>query len=163
MPNYKNGLIYKIDVGGEIYIGSTCDLNQRKLNHKDRAFNKNSDKYNCKLYKKIRDCNKWEMSLLELYPCNDRVELCKKEQEYIDKLKPTLNTQLLVYSGLSRKEYEKLHNKTETRLKSREKYYNKVSHYVTCECGAKIQFCSLERHRKSNKHLNHLDDLTGLK
>ena len=83
------GLIYKIVIGDNCYIGSTTNLIRRQGEHN---CNLNSDNYNYLLYKKCRE-HKIENIILELV--EDEVEeedLKIREQFYINKLLPTLNT-----------------------------------------------------------------------
>lgn len=86
----------------EFYIGSTNKLSSRKSHHKKNVHNKVSKKYWCKLYRYIREHGDWEsfeVIVLETGKCEDTLTIeqskafiKQKEQEYIDKLKPTLNT-----------------------------------------------------------------------
>ena len=91
--------IYKISCNDDsitdFYIGSTNDFNRRKKEHKTRC--NSSDKKYCalKIYQFIRDNNGWDnftMSIIETFNCEDKINALKKEQEYINNLKPTLNT-----------------------------------------------------------------------
>jgi len=98
MPNYENGLIYKLCCKDanitDIYIGSTTSFRHRKAGHKSDCNNENSKKYNFNLYKCIRENGgflNWEMILVEYYSCKTKLELEKKEREIIEELKPTLN------------------------------------------------------------------------
>jgi len=101
MVNYGNGLIYKLcckntNIKDE-YIGSTTDFTERKRTHKKRCNNTNSKSYNTKVYKFIRDnggfCN-WSMILVEKYPCNDKLELTKRERHFIELFESKLNCQI---------------------------------------------------------------------
>jgi methionine synthase I (cobalamin-dependent) len=93
--NYKNACIYKIVCKNpeieDFYIGSTTNFRARKYRHKS----------NCKcnetifLYDFIRangDWANWDMILLETCKNIENArQLEKKEREYFDELKPTLN------------------------------------------------------------------------
>lgn len=86
-------IIYKIycDSLSDIYIGSTNNLNRRIVYHKKDCYNKNLSKYNNKLYTFIRDnvgFDNWKFKILESF----NEERKKKEQYYINKLNPSLNT-----------------------------------------------------------------------
>jgi group I intron endonuclease len=79
----------------EFYIGSTNNFSSRKCKHKKSVCNKTSKKYWCKLYQYIRANGGWEsfeMSVLEAGTCEGKEYIKQKEQEYINKLKPTLNS-----------------------------------------------------------------------
>ena len=101
MPNYQNGLIYKLcckdtDIT-DIYIGSTTSFRHRKSLHKFSCNNEKNNNYNRNVYKFIREnggWKNWEMILIEYYKCDTKLELEKREREVIENLKPTLNKQI---------------------------------------------------------------------
>lgn len=90
--------IYKIidkNNNEEFYIGSTNNFSSRKSHHKKNVNNKSGKKYWCKVYQYIRANGNWEnfdIIILEAGTCEDKEYYKQKEQEYIDKLKPTLNS-----------------------------------------------------------------------
>jgi group I intron endonuclease len=92
---YKEGKIYKIvnDVDGKIYIGSTCSkFNKRRNEHVSLA----KKKPNRPVYAHFNTIG-WEtfkLVLIELYPCNSKMELEKRERYWIEQLKPELNVHL---------------------------------------------------------------------
>lgn len=93
MERYKNGKVYRMNVGDEIYVGSTCaPLPKRKGEHKRK-----SKVYpNRRLYKAIMEIG-WEnvsIILIEEYPCNNKMELERRERYWIDELRPSLNIQI---------------------------------------------------------------------
>lgn len=84
---YHNGKIYKIvnDIDDKVYIGSTCQpLYKRLFEHKLRV---KHDK-NRQLYKHYNDIGVEQMKiiLVEEYKCNNKMELLKKEREYIENI-----------------------------------------------------------------------------
>jgi hypothetical protein len=89
---YSNGKIYKIiNLLDEtkIYVGSTCKLLcQRMATHRQDAKNKN-----LKLYLEMRaSCiNNFKIILIENYQCNNKEELRRREQYWIEQLKPFYN------------------------------------------------------------------------
>ena len=93
MPDYQKGKVYKIQnlKNDEIYVGSTCTpLCTRMAQHRvSSKLLKNQSKF----YNTMRKlgAREFEIILLENYPCKDKDELRAKEDEYIQKLKPTLN------------------------------------------------------------------------
>jgi hypothetical protein len=98
MVNYNNGLIYKLCCKDphikDEYIGSTCNFNRRKQQHKDSCYyERDGTHYNLKVYQKIRETgwDNWDMVLIEKVSCEDKMELHKKEREFIERLKPSLN------------------------------------------------------------------------
>ena len=81
---YSNGKIYKLQCAdGYFYIGSTCsDLTTRLKNHKSVCNNRDS-----KLYKHIKTISWNDVSivLLEDFPSETKLDLRKRENEYIEK------------------------------------------------------------------------------
>jgi group I intron endonuclease len=117
MSDYSKSRIYKIycDIDGvdEIYVGSSRDLNVRIAKHKYDCTNSKSNNYNFKLYRYIRDNNGWEnftVEILQRYSCENEIQLHIKEQEWIDKLKPTLNERKGYLSASDKKEYQKVYD-----------------------------------------------------
>ena len=79
---YLNGKIYKIRIGKYFYIGSTCRTLKRRLQmHLYNYKIENSKFYN--FIKKNKGL-KISIQLLKNYPCNDRTELIKEEDIYIN-------------------------------------------------------------------------------
>ena len=95
---YDKFCIYKIyqpELPDLIYIGSTTNFSQRKSQHKKNINNKVSKKYNYPLYQYMRGCGgfeKFKIEIIEHYPCKNKLEGLKKEQELIDLHKAKLNT-----------------------------------------------------------------------
>jgi len=91
--------IYRIECLDEeikdIYIGSTGDLKERIANHKCCCNNINRPEYNYKLYKFIRNhggWNNWRIDIELLTTGYDKEIRLEMEQNYIDCLKPSLNS-----------------------------------------------------------------------
>jgi hypothetical protein len=82
MPDYQNGKIYKIIGGDECYVGSTTtSLAKRFSSHKrdmDTTAKLLFDKYG------IENC---KIELIELFPCQTRIDLNKREGIWIIQLK----------------------------------------------------------------------------
>ena len=170
MVNYENSCVYKIcclntEIKG-CYVGSTTNFRRRKNNHKSICNNEKSKDYNLYVYRFIRDTGGWEnwdVVLVEEVNCKDIKELHKKEREWVEKLKATLNTQI---PNRSPKEYdkeyvkknkEKINEKRRERYeKNKEKINEKKKEKITCECGSIIRKSDLARHKKSGKHLEYL-------
>ena len=95
MSRYANGKIYKLvnNVDKEIYIGSTCvPLHKRFYKHKTDG----AKQPERKVYKHLVGIG-WDevkIILIESFPCENKMELEKRERYYIDKLNPSLNTTL---------------------------------------------------------------------
>ena len=96
--DYSKTNFYKIVCkdtdNSNMYIGHTTNFTKRKNRHKNNCINPNMKNHNTYLYKMIRDDEGWEnwnMILLDTLYCENRLEALKKEREYIEKLKPSLN------------------------------------------------------------------------
>jgi len=101
MVNYKNGKIYTIRSlkSSYIYVGSSC------INLKDRM-TKHKSSYKIGkilgMFKNIvTDISDWYIELYELYPCENKKELEKREGEIIKNI-GTLNKRV---AGRNAKEY----------------------------------------------------------
>jgi len=129
--NYQNGKIYTIRSfqTDKVYIGSTCSpLHKRFYQHKN-------DYKNNKKYYSSYEIIKYEdayIELLEEYPCNNKMELCKKEGECIrsmdcvNKVIPSITEEerkenKREYDKEYQKEYRK--NNKEEILKKKKEYY----------------------------------------
>jgi len=126
--NYQNALIYKfvcknLDVK-ECYVGSTTDFRKRKTQHKSNC-NKG---YNSNLYQFIRDnggWDNWDMVLVEKYPCDDRLELLKRERYWIEELNASLNKLRPILTTYETLNYNKIYyeeNKDEIKNQQKEYY-----------------------------------------
>ena len=128
------GFIYKIEIDNQIYIGSTKQkLNKRQITHNQGLNNPNDRNYNIYLYRFCRE-KKVEKIICELIEEVNNNELVLLEQEYINKLQPTLNTR-----GAYRTEEEKI------------EYYKKKSKWKSnCPiCGLEMLKTSINRHIKN--------------
>lgn len=108
--DYSKSVIYmlkkKDDYDNEnVYIGSTTDIVRRKTVHKSSCCNPNDKGYNHKKYQYIRENGGWEnwsMILIEKYPCNNKLELEKREDEIMCEMQSKLNAQR---ASRNKKEY----------------------------------------------------------
>ena len=101
MPDYSKTMIYKLCCNDptieEIYIGSTCNFSRRKAGHKSDCNNENIRNYNLKVYKFIRDnggFENWNMIQIEAKSVANKLEKGSLEREWIEKLKPSLNSNI---------------------------------------------------------------------
>jgi len=98
MNKYDKFVIYKIyqpEIPDMFYIGSTINFSGRKSSHKKYCHNKVSKKYKYPLYQYIRACGGFQnftIEIIEKYPCISKGEGLSKEQEWINLLKPQLNS-----------------------------------------------------------------------
>jgi len=131
--DYSKGLIYKLCCKDptikEIYVGSTTNFTQRKRGHKSDCCNININRYNFKVYQFIREnggFQNWNMVLIEYFPCETELELCRKEDYWKQELQSSLNSNKPhIYE--THQEYTKnvyLANK-EVILEQKKEYYEK--------------------------------------
>ena len=110
------GFIYKIEVGEDLYIGSTklkC-LSQRQAVHNYNLNNPNSKKYNIYLYRFCREHNVSKI-ICEIIEEVDDTELVLLEQEYINMLEPSLNSYRAFQTIEDRKEQFRINNKKKSK------------------------------------------------
>jgi len=162
--DYSKGLIYKLcckdPIIENIYIGSTTNFRVRKNKHKSDCNNTSSKGFNYNVYRFIREnggFENWDMILIENYNCNSKKELDSKEREYVDKLKPSLNT---IIPSRTNKEWQE-DNKDKINLKKK-KFYQRNTNLISqrkkinviCEyCKIVVRKYSLNRHQKTKKCL----------
>ena len=184
MDDYSQSSIYKIccnDLNVEdIYIGSTCNLKQRIMNHKNKY---NSKCRNYRVYNFIRDYGGFEnWSFIELENVN--VENVKDlriyERKWIDLLKPSLNTQL---PTRTKHEYYKdnaekikknvkqysIDNKDKIKeykrqygIDNKEKLNKQNGEKIKCECGIIYTKHHRARHFRTQRHLNNLNKVAEI-
>ena len=119
---YNNSCIYKIWKDTFIYIGSTCNFNQRMRQHKTSCNNIKSKSYNYKIYQTIRLHGGWnlfEKVVIKNIYCENRKELREIEGEFIKNI-GTMNCQI---SGRTTKKYYE-DNRDKIKHKSKQYYEN---------------------------------------
>ena len=145
---FQNGKIYTIRSfqTEKYYIGSTNHktLSQRLSKHKGNYREWLKDKDSCYITSfeilKYDDCY---IELLELYPCNLKAELRKREGELV-----RLNKDSLVNNnipGRTRKQF---------RIDHKEKIKEYNAQPYQCECGRVIHLTNKAKHNRSNIHIN---------
>ena len=104
------GFIYKIEVEGELYIGSTKNkLCNRRNQHNYSLNNPNDRHYNIYLYRFCREHNVKKI-ICEIIEEVDDTELGILEQGYITMLEPTLNSNRAYITEEERLEQIRLYN-----------------------------------------------------
>ena len=140
--DFNKTIMYKIqhkENKNLIYVGSTDDLIERIKSHKKAYYNQNSQQYNYKVYRMIRENGGFNMFLfnkIECFSCKDKCEARKRETELMTELKSTMNS-IRAYSG----------DKEE----------------IICVCGCKIKGKSRIRHLRRNIHLGLMEKVYKLK
>lgn len=133
---YAKGMIYKLCCKDanitEIYIGSTVNKHRRKAHHKTNCNNPNNRKYNIRLYQFIREnggFDNWDLVILEEYPTENKNELVWKEREWIEQLKPVLNSYRPIITTEEKREKNRKYceENPEKRRETQKKYYQENS------------------------------------
>jgi hypothetical protein len=89
MPiDYANGKIYAITSGGSTYVGSTAEptLARRLANHRGAFKRWKKGKGGFSSAYPLIETQDYEITLLELCPCNSRDELTARERHYIQSM-----------------------------------------------------------------------------
>jgi hypothetical protein len=87
MPDYQRGKIYKITSGDLTYIGSTCEPTlARRLSDHVSKYNreKNGNKVRGSKSSQVIEKGQYEITLIELCPCNSKDELTARERFHIE-------------------------------------------------------------------------------
>jgi len=165
---YKRGMIYTIrNIKDDtmIYVGSSINnLSKRFDNHKRCC---KVGKSGISLYSHIvdNDWSGWYIELYEMYPCNNKKELNRREGEVIREI-GTINKYI---AGRTKKEYNQEFRdvkikwwkdniirmtelKKQNYIKNREEIAKKQNEKVCCNiCGAFSSKNNLPRHQKTKK------------
>lgn len=171
----KTGYIYKLAIKDgsldDCYIGSTSCIKVRKSQHKYSCNNENVKDHNYYVYQFIRDnggFDNWQIYPLEKVTFEDKIELIKKEREYIEKIKPSLNKVIPTRTkkeyrednhdkiSQKKKEYHEanrdklLEKKKEYRENNKEEINIKRKEQEDCpQCGKTMRKDSIKRHIRS--------------
>ena len=175
MPDYKNGMIYKLicnDISiTENYIGSCCDYNKRKGNHECDCYNINRPHYNQYKYRFIREnggIDNWSMIKVKEFPCNSKRELEFEERMQMDLLGGELNTKRTFITEEERKisviQYKKKYRENNNEeIIEKERVYRELNkdkinktrkQKFECKCGGKYTIQNKARHMKTKTHIN---------
>jgi hypothetical protein len=190
---YQNGKIYVIRSPStdKIYIGSTIEkyLSNRLGGHNAHYKRYLTGKHHNITSFKIIKLGDAYIELLELFPCNNKLELCKREGELIRQHKNNCVNRII--EGRSKKEYrqdnkEKIKeqqkqyqqdNKEKIKEKNKQHYENnkeiikeqkkqyqqdnkeKIKEKYICECGIASTIGHKSRHNKSIKHQDYLKSI----
>ena len=110
MTTPKNYIFYKIccEDNDYVYVGSTCNFNNRRRHHRQRCNNENDKEYHLKVYKTIRENGGWEN--WKMIQIGTREQITKREAEQIEEeyrleLKADLNDKR-AYLDKQSKEYK---------------------------------------------------------
>ena len=177
--NYQNGKIYCIrsHQTDDIYIGSTCSpLHKRFYQHKKNYRKWKNEKYNYTSSFEILQYKDVYIELLEEYPCNNKMELHKKEGEHIrsmncvNKKKPYITEEERKENRIKNNKIRYENNKDEINKKNKKYYEENKEKWqkwqkqyrkqkVLCVCGSNIPKYQIRRHERSKKHIKYIESL----
>ena len=117
-PAINDYTFYKIvNINADVelcYVGSTCNMKQRRLDHKSKCNNPNSPKYNLNVYTTIREHGGWDEFKIVEIGYREQITLTQShqiEEEYRKELKATLNTRQCFQTEEETKEQKKYHSR----------------------------------------------------
>jgi hypothetical protein len=129
--DYSNCCIYKIEhIENEnlVYVGHTTNFNKRKAQHKSDCINENRKAFHIKLYQMIRENGGFEMFKMievEKYPCNDKREALRREDEVMKELKADMNTYRAFLTQEEKKEsHKEYYEENKRKIEKYEKEYS---------------------------------------
>lgn len=169
---YQNGKIYKITGTDDsmVYIGGTTKTLARRFTlHRSDYKRWKSGKFKKTTVYAIFDkfgVDNCKIELVENYPCSTRNELERREGQNI---KNTIGCVNRIIAGRKRIEYW-VDNKDKMAIKNKEyREDNKVriqkikTEQLICECGCISTNCNIQRHRKSQQHMEIMHGKTACK
>jgi hypothetical protein len=172
MNKYHEAVIYKIvaDDTTNIYIGSTVQALYRRLSlHKSNHNNTGS--------KILFTYPNTRIEIIERYKCESLNELRQREQYYIEINKDIcLNYNRahipkeqisIIANERAKKHYadnkeQKIKRVKEYRLENLEKIQKYKQEAVICDCGASVSRAGFAKHKRTNKHIELLNEKTKI-
>jgi len=171
MSIYFTGKIYAIKCNDtdDVYIGSTINILEKRLDgHKKNMKRYNEGKCGYTSSFEIIKYDNAYIELLEAYPCYSKMELCRKEGEYIQNME-CVNKCRPCITDEEKKEYGKEYYEanTEKVLQRQKGYYEANKEQVlqrqkqkyTCRCGSNIRIDGKIEHERSKKHQVYINSL----
>lgn len=163
MNKFENGKVYEIVSTDEdqqrVFVGSTTlPLSSRWSAHQ-HLYHKRP---HVRLYQtmKVRGgLDRFEIRLLEAYPCESQQQLRTRVRHWIDR-SPQLSNSRAIHTTPAevreavRQTMRRYHQQHAVQAREHSlKWYNKHKHEkVVCCCGATVQKLKIKQHLKSNKH-----------
>jgi len=187
MKYLNNGKIYKVvcNITGKVYYGSTILSIPQRMNSHEQQYKKYLNKKTtyCSVYSILKNKN-YNIYLVEKYGCLNRKQLETIEGFYIKNHK-CVNKYICGKTEEEYKNFRKIYEKTDKRQKqnrenvkryykeNRQKRLQYIKQYKLnnmykiserskqkklCECGANVNIYNINRHKKTKKHLKHIDN-----
>jgi predicted GIY-YIG superfamily endonuclease len=178
--DYSKTVIYKIqhiDKDELLYVGSTTDFRRRKNRHKSDC-----KRGTIKLYEMIRDNGGWQMFnmvIIKEFCCENAEQARAEEDRIMREMKCNMNMirahttseekrqqkkEYFEQNKQQKKEYDEQYyeNNKEKKKEYVKEYYEqnreeineKRKQKLICDCGCEIRKDNLQRHLRSMKHIN---------
>ena len=170
MTDYSKGYAYQVvnDVDDEIYVGSSCRAETKRMSDHRSASKKPPERTGVKLYAKMVELGVeyFRLVVLERRACKNKAELRQLEEKWRLKLKPILNTRRCYIDpevrrmerNAARKKYSEEHSEQEAARKLAyrtnavaEALANKTYHCELCNASFGSSTC-LKRHQGGLAH-----------
>ena len=164
--DYSNCCIYKIEHienDNLVYVGHTTNFNKRKAHHKSDCSNEKSRHYTLKVYQMIRENGGFEMFKMievEKYPCNDKREAERRENEVMKQLKANMNSyrafltqeeKISVHKEYNKKYWEENKGRFSGCKKEYSKQYYDINKENICEKGKQYRVDNNEQIKEREK------------
>ena len=152
MPDYQNGKIYSIRSRSRedlVYVGSTTQTLSRRFTGHNKKNNTSSSG-------QIIDIGDAYIELIELCPCDSKMELLKREGEVIRSM-DCVNKRI---AGRTKKQYRE--DNKHIIAECMKQYCINNKDIRTCVCGSKYNYghsATRYRHYRSVKHTKFVSDL----
>ena len=147
MPDYSKGKIYKLwsPSTGLTYIGSTCQsIAMRLAGHVRSKKCHDIGKYNYVTSFEILEYNDYRIDLLEEYPCENRMQLNKREGEIITQI-DCINKNI---AGRTQKQYYEANKETLNKQSKQYRERTGRSKQILCSlCGRILRTDKMKRHQ----------------
>jgi hypothetical protein len=132
----------------DCYVGSTKDFGPRRAAHKLSCKSKTHTNYHLPVYRVIRDNGNWanwSMVLIESASFETKMEALRRERDYIERYRATLNSRV---PGRSDAQYY---------AENREAINARRKTQCYCPCGGRFTHINRAKHYRSQKHQAYLD------
>ena len=147
MPDYSKGKIYKLwsPSTGLTYIGSTCQsIAMRLAGHVRSKKCHDIGKYNYVTSFEILEYNDYRIDLIEEYPCENRMQLNKREGEIITQI-DCINKNI---AGRTQKQYYEANKETLNKQSKQYRERTGRSKQILCSlCGRILRTDKMKRHQ----------------
>lgn len=151
--------IYKINIAGEDYIGSTKDLKHRKGQHKATCNLEGNPHYHYKLYQYIRENGGWDCCIItpvEEFECETKQQSLIREEYWRREYKASLNMRKAFTTEEERKEVMKISN---VKAGKKRNDNSKLEIPAECQCGGHYKSKSKSDHLKSKRHQDFIKEI----